>query len=57
MDRHRLDTESLDEILLLLSKQYFPVVLFIKLNKVVINIKPADEILICDRSMKTICTR
>ena len=32
------------------TKQYFPVVLFIKLYKVVLTVESVDEILKCDRS-------
>ena len=32
------------------TKQYFPLVLFIKLYKVVLTVESVDEILKCDRS-------
>ena len=35
------------------TEQYFPVVLFIMLHKVVLSFKSADEILKCDHSNKS----
>jgi len=35
------------------TEQYFPVVLFIMLYKVVITFEPVDEILKCDHSNKS----
>ena len=35
------------------AEQYFPVVLFIMLYKVVLTFEPVDEILKCDYSNKT----
>ena len=40
--------ESVDEILK--REQYFPVVLFIMLYKVVLTFESVDEILLCDHS-------
>ena len=50
-----LTFESVDEILNLdnsmkATEQYFPVVLFIMLYKVVLNLESVDEILNCDHS-------
>ena len=37
------------------TEQYFPVVLFIMLYKVVVNFESVDEILKCDHSNESFC--